>query len=150
MKILLTIFATFLLLGFNYSYAEGDPIGCKWTVTEETDQYIMESCGSGNARIRQKSNIEISYAPSKEKLVSPIDKFKKIVITPESVETEKEIKKIENDVKITEKKVKKVIEEKQLEKKKIIEQKVTEEIVEDNLEKNLKKKELILKELADK
>ena len=149
MKILLTIFATFLLLGFNYSYAEGDPEGCKWIVTEETDQYIMESCGSSNARIRQKSNIEISYAPSKEKLVSPIDKFKKIVITPESVETEKEIKKIENDVKITEEKVKKVIEEKQLEKKKIIEQKVTEEIVEDKLEKNLKKKELILEELAN-
>ena len=149
MKILLTIFATFLLLGFNYSYAEGDPEGCKWTVIEETDQYIMESCGTSNARIRQKSNIEITYIPQKEKLVNPIDKFKKIVITPESVETEKEIKKIENDVKITEKKVKKVIEEKQLEKKKIIEQKVTEEIVEDNLEKNLKKKELILKELAD-
>ena len=52
MKILLTIFATFLLLGFNYSYAEGDPEGCKWIVTEETDQYIMESCGSSNARIR--------------------------------------------------------------------------------------------------
>ncbi len=150
MKILLTIFATFLLLGFNYSYAEGDPEGCKWIVTEETDQYIMESCGTSNARIRQKSNIEISYAPSKEKLVNPIDKFKKEIIeTPNSVETEEEIKKIENDIKITEKKVKKVIEEKQLEKKQIIEQKTTEEIVEDNLEKNLKKKELILKELAD-
>ncbi len=149
MKILLTIFATFLLLGLTHSFAEDNPVGCKWTVTEETDQYIMESCGSSNARIRQKSNIEISYAPSKEKLVNPIDKFKKIVITPESVETEKEIKKIENDVKITEKKVKKLIEEKQLEKKKIIEQKVTEEIVEDNLEKNLKKKELILEELAN-
>ena len=149
MKIIIAILTTVLLLGFNYSYAEGDPEGCKWIVTEETDQYIMESCGSSNARIRQKSNIEITYIPQKEKLVNPIDKFKKIVITPESVETEKEIKKIENDVKITEEKVKKVIEEKQLEKKKIIEQKVTEEIVEDNLEKNLKKKELILEELAN-
>ena len=109
MKIIIAILTTFLLLGFNYSYAEGDPIGCKWTVTEETDQYIMESCGTSNARIRQKSNIEITYIPQKEKLANPIDKFKKIVITPEGVETEKEIKKIEKDVKITEKKVKKVI-----------------------------------------
>ena len=115
MKILLTIFATFLLLGFNYSYAEGDPEGCKWTVTEETDQYIMESCGSSNARIRQKSNIEITYVPSKEKLANPIEEYKKIVETPESIETKKNIEQIEKDVKITEKKVKKVIEEKQLE-----------------------------------
>ena len=88
--------------------------------------------------------------PQKEKLANPIDKFKKDIIeTPDSVETAEEIEKIENDVKITEEKVKNVIEEKQLEKKKIIEQKVTEEIVEDNLEKNLKKKELILEELAN-
>ena len=149
MRIIIAVLTAFLLLGFNYSYAEGDPDGCKWTVTEETDQYIMESCGTSNARIRQKSNIEITYIPQKEKLANPIDKFKKIVITPEGVETEKEIKKIEKDVKITEKKVKKVIEEKQLAKKKIIEQKVTEEIVDNNLEINLKKKELILKELAE-
>jgi len=149
MRIIIAVLTAFLLLGFNYSYAEGDPDGCKWTVTEETDQYIMESCGTSNARIRQKSNIEITYIPQKEKLANPIDKFKKIVITPEGVETEKEIKKIEKDVKITEKKVKKVIEEKQLAKKKIIEQKVTEEIVDDNLEINLKKKELILKQLAE-
>jgi len=149
MRIIIAVLTAFLLLGFNCSYAEGDPDGCKWTVTEETDQYIMESCGTSNARIRQKSNIEITYIPQKEKLANPIDKFKKIVITPEGVETEKEIKKIEKDVKITEKKVKKVIEEKQLAKKKIIEQKVTEEIVDDNLEINLKKKELILKQLAE-
>ena len=73
MKILLTIFATFLLLGFNYSYAEGDPEGCKWIVTEETDQYIMESCGTSNARIRQKHNIETIFVPQKEKLVNPIE-----------------------------------------------------------------------------
>jgi len=139
MKILIVILTTFLLLGWTHSYAEGDPAGCKWVVTEETDQYIMESCGTSNARIRQKSNIEITYIPQKEKLANPIDKFKKIVITPEGVETEKEIKKIEKDVKITEKKVKKVIEEKQLEEKKIIEQKSTEEQRDKFLAKNLKK-----------
>ena len=149
MKILLTIFATFLLLGFNYSYAEGDPEGCKWTVTEETDQYIMESCGSSNARIRQKSNIEITYVPSKEKLANPIEEYKKIVETPESIETKKSIEQIEKDVKITEKKVKKVIEEKQLEKKQLIEQKVTTKIIEKKLETNLKKKKLILKQLEE-
>ena len=147
MKRFYTIFTSFLLAS-TIAFAEGES-GCKWETIEETDEYIMESCGDSHARIRQKHNIETIFVPQKEKLVNPIDKFKKIVITPESVETEKEIKKIENDIKITEKKVKKVIEEKQLEKKQIIEQKTTEEIVEDNLEKNLKKKELILEELAN-
>jgi adhesin transport system outer membrane protein len=147
MKNFFTIFTTFLLAS-TIAFAEGES-GCKWETIEETDEYIMESCGDSHARIRQKHNIETIFVPQKEKLVNPIDKFKKIVITPNSVETEEEIKKIENDIKITEKKVKKVIEEKQLEKKQIIEQKTTEEIVEDNLEKNLKKKELILEELAN-
>ena len=145
-KLIITLLV--LLLSISWSYGEEDG-GCEWKVTEETNEYIMESCGSSSVRIRQKHSIELNYIPQKEKLANPIEKFKKIVITPEGEETEKEIKKIENDVKITEEKVKKVIEEKQLEKKKIIEQKVTEEIVEDNLEKNLKKKELILEELAN-
>ena len=59
MKILLTIITAFLLAS-TIAFAEGDP-GCEWEVTEETDQYIMESCGSSNARIRQKSNIAVSY-----------------------------------------------------------------------------------------
>ena len=58
MKIIIAIVTTFLLLGWTHSFAEGDPVGCKWTITEETDEYIMESCGSNNARIRQKSSIE--------------------------------------------------------------------------------------------
>ena len=149
MKILLTIFATFLLLGFNYSYAEGDPVGCKWIVTEETNEYIMESCGSNSVRIRQKSNIETIYAPKKQKLANPIEKYKDIVKTPESVETNKSIEQVESDVKITQKKVEKVIEEKQLADKKIIEQKSTEGILEKKLETNLKKKEVILKQLED-
>ena len=149
MKIIIAILTTFLLLGWTHSFAEGDPDGCKWTVTEETDQYIMESCGTTHARIRQKSNIEITYVPQKEKLANPIEEYKKIVETPESIETKKSIEQIESDVKITEKKVKKVIEEKQLAKKKIIEQKVTKEIIEKKLEINLKKKKLILKQLAD-
>ena len=127
MRIIIAVLTAFLLLGFNYSYAEGDPDGCKWTVTEETDQYIMESCGTSNARIRQKSNIEITYVPSKEKLANPIEEYKKIVETPESIETKKNIEQIEKDVKITEKKVKKVIKEKQLEKKQLIEQKNTKD-----------------------
>ena len=149
MKILIVILTTFLLLGWTPSFAEGDPDGCKWTVTEETDQYIMESCGTTHARIRQKSNIEITYVPQKEKLANPIEKYKKIVETPESIETKKSIEQIERDVKITEKKVKKIIEEKQLEEKQPIEQKVTKKRIGRKLAKNLKKKELILKELAD-
>jgi adhesin transport system outer membrane protein len=149
MKILIAIVTTFLLLGWTHSFAEGDPDGCKWTVTEETDQYIMESCGTTHARIRQKSNIETIYIPQKETLANPIEEYKKIVETPESIETKKSIEQIEKDVKITEKKVKKVIKEKQLEKKQLIEQKVTEKIVENNLEINLKKKKLILKQLEN-
>ena len=145
MKIIIAIVTTFLLLGWTHSFAEGDPVGCKWIVTEETNEYIMESCGSNQARIRQKSSIETTYVPQKEKLENPIQEYKKIVETPEGVETKKSIEQVESDVKITEKKVKKVIEQKQLAKKKIIEQKV----VDNNLEINLKKKELILKELAE-
>ena len=136
MKIIIAIVTTFLLLGWTHSFAEGDPAGCKWVVTEETDQYIMESCGSSQARIRQKSSIETIYAPKKQKPANPIDKFKKIVITPEGVETNKSIEQIESDVKITQKKVEKVIEEKQLADKKIIEQKSTEVIIEKKLEMN--------------
>jgi len=121
MKIIIAILTTLLLLGFNYSYAEGDPDGCKWTVTEETDEYIMESCGSNSIRIRQKHSIEITYVPQKEKLANPIEEYKKIVETPESVETKKSIEQIESDVKITQKKVKKVIEEKAVEELKKIE-----------------------------
>ena len=149
MKIIIAILTTFLLLGWTHSFAEGDPDGCKWTVTEETDQYIMESCGTTHARIRQKSNIETIYIPQKEKLANPIEEYKKIVETPESIETKKSIEQIERDVKITEKKVKKIIEEKQLEEKQPIEQKVTKKRIGRKLEIHLKKKKLILKQLED-
>ena len=112
MKIILTIFATIFLLGWTHSFAEGDPIGCKWTVTEETNEYIMESCGSNSVRIRQKHSIEQAYIPQKEKLANPIEEYKKIVETPESVKTEKEIEKVEEEVESTAKKIEKVIEEK--------------------------------------
>ena len=112
MRIIIAIITTFLLLGWTHSFAEGDPVGCKWTVTEETDEYIMESCGSNNARIRQKSSIETIYVPQKEKLANPIDEYKKIVITSEGVETKNKIEKVEKDVESTAKKVEKIIEEK--------------------------------------
>jgi adhesin transport system outer membrane protein len=130
MKILIAILTTFLLLGWTHSFAEGDPDGCKWIVTEETDDYIMENCGTTHARIRQKSNIETIYVPKKQKLANPIEEYKKIIETPHSIETKKSIEQIERDVKITEKKVKKIIEE-------------------GNLEINLKKKKLILKQLEE-
>jgi len=112
MKNFFTIFTTFLLAS-TIALAEGDPVGCKWTVTEETDQYIMESCGDSQARIRQKSSIETIFVPKKEKkLANPIDEYKKIVETPNSVETEEEIKKVEEDVESTAKKVEEIIKEK--------------------------------------
>ena len=121
MKIIIVILTTFLLLGFNYSFAEGDPAGCKWTVTEETNEYIMESCGSNSVRIRQKHSIEQAYIPQKEKLANPIEEYKRIVETPESIETKNNIEQVEKDVKITEKKVEKIIEEKAVEEHKKIE-----------------------------
>ena len=143
MKVLIAVLTTFLLLGWTHSFAEGDPDGCKWTVTEETDEYIMESCGSSNARIRQKHTIETTYVPEKEKLANPIDDFKKIVNTPEGIETEKKVKKVEEDVKSTAKKVEKIIKEKAVEKHKKIEtgnvSKAEEEdaVVEEKVEKSL-------------
>ena len=106
MRIIITIITAFLLAS-TIAFAEGDP-GCEWEVTEETSEYIMESCGSSSARIRSKNSIETTYVPQKEKLANPIDKFKKDIIeTPNSVETAEEIEKIENDVKLQRKKLKK-------------------------------------------
>ena len=121
MRIIIAIITTFLLLGWTHSFAEGDPIGCKWTVTEETNEYIMESCGSNSVRIRQKHSIEQAYIPQKEKLANPIEEYKRIVETPESIETKNNIEQVEKDVKITEKKVEKIIEEKAVEEHKKIE-----------------------------
>ena len=42
MRIIIAIITTFLLLGWTHSFAEGDPAGCKWTVTEETDEYTKK------------------------------------------------------------------------------------------------------------
>jgi adhesin transport system outer membrane protein len=112
MRIIIAILTTFLLLGWTHSFAEGEPAGCKWTVTEETDEYIMESCGDNNVRIRQKHTIETIFVPEKQKPAKPLEKYKNIVETPESVKTKKNIEQIENDVKITQKKVEKIIKEK--------------------------------------
>jgi len=124
-KLIITLLV--LLLSISWSYGEEDG-GCEWKVTEETNEYIMESCGSSSVRIRQKHSIELNYIPQKEKLANPIEKFKKIVITPEGEETEKEVEKVEKDVKITEEKVKKIITEKALEEKQIIESESNEKI----------------------
>ena len=148
-KLIITLL--FFLLSFSWSHAEIEGSdGCTWKVTEETDLYIMESCGSNNARIRQKHSIEMTYVPSKEKLVNPIDKFKKIVITPEGEETEKEIKKIEEDITITEKKVKEIITDKALEEKQIIESGKNEKIINEtkdpsttDIKEEIKKKETL-------
>ena len=148
-KLIITLL--FFLLSFSWSHAEIEGSdGCTWKVTEETDEYIMESCGTNNARIRQKHSIEMTYVPSKEKLVNPIDKFKKIVITPEGEETEKEIKKIEEDITITEKKVKEIITDKALEEKQIIENGKNEKIINEtkdssttDIKEEIKKKETL-------
>ena len=59
MRIIITIITAFLLAS-TIAFAEGDP-GCEWEVTEETNEYIMESCGPGSARIRSKNLISVIF-----------------------------------------------------------------------------------------
>ena len=121
--ILTTLIIFFLLLGVEYSLAEDqEQEGCKWTIAEETDDYILENCideGNGNylARIRQKSSINIITIPANEqsKPLNPIDKYKNKVIlkTTDSVHDDEQINKIKKEVEITAKKIEKVIKQKE-------------------------------------
>ena len=113
--ILTTLIVFLLLLGINYAKAEDqEQEGCKWTVAEETDEYVLENCineenGNYMARIRQKHSINITTIPAdkQSKPLNPIDKYKDktIVQTPDSVHTDEKISKIKKEVEITAKKI---------------------------------------------
>ena len=134
---------------FNWNiavFAEDQSEGCKWEVTEETQEYIMENCvhpdGGYQARIRSKPveglDIVVVEAPAKKE--NPIQEFKdKVEEAPQIVEKIEKIEKIEEEVIVTEKKVVKLKEEIQLKEKQKIESKA-ESIHENQPEKNIAEK----------
>jgi adhesin transport system outer membrane protein len=105
-----------MILNWNVSAFAEDSEGCKWETVEETKTYIQEKCGDNQARIRSKPvegiNIEIVEAPEKSK-ENPIKKFKdKVEETPKATAKVEKLEKIEQEVIVTEKKVKELKEEK--------------------------------------
>ena len=127
------------MLNWNVAVFADTNQGCaNWEVVEETDKYIQESCadaGKMQARIRSKPveglNIIVVESPE-EKKQNPIKKFKdKVEETDNATAKVEKIEKIEKEVTVTEKKVKELKEEKKVTEK--IEEKVEEVIKEKNL-----------------
>ena len=111
-----------IMFHWNVSvFADDDVDGCKWETVEETKTYIQEKCGDNQARIRSKPveglNIITVEAPEKSK-ENPIKKFKDTVEeTPKATAKVEKLEKIEQEVIVTEKKVKELKEEKDVAKK---------------------------------
>ena len=127
-----------IMFNWNMAVFAEDIEGCKWEVTEETDTYVMENCVGGEnfqARIRTKTpeglNIITVEAPEKKK-ENPIKKFKdKVEEAPKATAKVEKLEKIEQEVIVTEKKVKELKEEKDVAKK--VEEKVEKAIEEKKL-----------------
>ena len=105
-----------IMFNWNVSVFAEDSEGCKWETVEETKTYIQEKCGDNQARIRSKPvegmNIVTVEAPEKSK-ENPIKKFKDTVEeTPKATAKVEKLEKIEQEVIVTEKKVKELKEEK--------------------------------------
>ena len=140
---------------FNWNiavFAETDQGCSNWEVVEETDTYIMENCMGGDnfsARIRTKMpegiDIEVVEAPEKSK-ENPIKKFKdKVEEAPKATAKVEKLEKIEQEVLVTEKKVKELKEEQEkiilpLPKPKL--EKDIAEKVEEKVEKAIEEKKL--------
>ena len=108
-----------IMLNWNVAVFAEEDAGCEWKTFEETDTYIMENCvhpdGGYQARVRQKPveglNITIVEAPKKKE--NPIKEFKdKVEEAPQIAEKIEKIEKVEQEVIVTEKKVKELKEEK--------------------------------------
>ena len=139
MKKLIHYILIAIMFNWNIAVFAEDNEGCSnWKVVEETDKYIQESCadeGTMQARIRSKPvdglNIEIVEAPKQNK-ENPIKKFKdKVAETPKATAKVEKLEKIEQEVIVTEKKVKELKEEKDIAKK--VEEKVEKVIEEKKL-----------------
>jgi len=110
-----------IMFNWNVSVFAEDSEGCKWETVEETKTYIQEKCGDNQARIRSKPveglNIITVEAPKKSK-ENPIKKFKdKVEEAPKATAKVEKLEKIEQEVIVTEKKVKELKEEKDVAKK---------------------------------
>ena len=110
-----------IMFNWNMAVFAEDSEGCKWETVEETKTYIQEKCGDNQARIRSKPveglNIITVEAPEKSK-ENPIKKFKDTVEeTPKATAKVEKLEKIEQEVIVTEKKVKELKEEKDVAKK---------------------------------
>jgi len=123
------------MFNWNIAVFAEDSEGCEWEVVEETKTYIQEKCGDNQARIRSKPveglNIITVEAPEKSK-ENPIKKFKdKVEEAPKATAKVEKLEKIEQEVIVTEKKVKELKEEKNVAEK--VEEKVEKAIEEKKL-----------------
>jgi outer membrane protein TolC len=105
-----------IMFNWNMAVFAEDSGGCQWEVVEETKTYIQEKCGDNQLRIRSKPveglNIITVEAPEKKK-ENPIKKFKdKVEEAPKATAKVEKLEKIEQQVIVTEKKVKELKEEK--------------------------------------
>jgi outer membrane protein TolC len=124
-----------IMFNWNIAVFAEDSEGCQWEVVEETKTYIQEKCGDNQARIRSKPveglNIITVEAPEKSK-ENPIKKFKdKVEEAPKATAKVEKLEKIEQEVIVTEKKVKELKEEKNVAEK--VEEKVEKAIEEKKL-----------------
>ena len=131
MKKLVNYILIAIMLNWNVTVlAEDQPKGCEWILFEETADYIMENCIGGDggyqARIRRK-NVTNELGEFRivgkdyDKKENPIQDFKdKVKENPQLADKPDKIEKIEIEQLATEKKVKKVVEEKQLKEKQVI------------------------------
>ena len=106
MRIIATYTLIFLMFNLNDALAD-----CEWQLVEETPTYVREQCKAGTgmgARIRNKDlNGEVGEFKVVGKEASPLKKFKdKVEQAPKVAEKVEKIKEIEQEVIVTEKKVK--------------------------------------------
>ena len=102
-----------IMLNWNVAVLADSHDGCSnWQVVEETDKYIQETCadqGSLQARIRSKpvDGINIDIVESPKKKANPIQEFKdKVKEAPKATAKVEKLEKIEEEVIVTENKVK--------------------------------------------
>ena len=108
-----------IMLNWNVAVFATDDPDCDWKTFEETDTYVMENCVTENgysARVRQKpvEGIDIIVVEAPKKKANPIQEFKdKVEEAPKATAKVEKIEKIEEEVIVTENKVKELKEEKE-------------------------------------
>ena len=107
------------MFNWNVAVFAEDKEDCKWEVVEETKIYLHEQCVGGGgyqARIRSKDvNGEVGEFKVVGKQADPIKKFKdKVEEAPKATAKVEKLEKIEQEVIVTEKKIKELKEEKNI------------------------------------